>query len=101
MDMVLAGDDPGGSIRLTVTEAKTQLSIWSVMASPLFMSNNISVVAQEYREVLINKEMIKVHGLSASVPAPLAYDRLKTIQARFAYAYSVHLHALAAFVYTL
>jgi hypothetical protein len=65
MDMILVGDDSGGTwpaheVVLTIPESQTQLSIWSIMASPLFMSNNLNTVPEAMREILLNKEMIKV-----------------------------------------
>jgi uncharacterized membrane protein YgcG len=67
-DMVLAGDDHyeegqdanGTSLRLSVDQAKFQLSIWSIVAAPLIMSNDLRTVPDEYKELLLNPEMIAV-----------------------------------------
>ena len=59
VDMILAGDDHN-NVLLTVPEAQTQLSIWSIMASPLIMSSDLRTVNKTYRDVLLNKEMIRV-----------------------------------------
>lgn len=60
-DMVLCGDDHGGTSKImTVDECKTQMSIWSIVAAPLIMSNDLRVVTKEYRELLQNKEVIAV-----------------------------------------
>jgi hypothetical protein len=69
--MILAGDDHYGTL-LTVAEAQTQLSIWSIMASPLIMSSDLRTVKAEYKEVLLNKEMIKVSTPRHSVCSPAA-----------------------------
>jgi hypothetical protein len=54
MDMILAGDDHNGKM-LSLEEARSQLSIWSVLASPLFMSNDLRTVPRAYRDLLLNK----------------------------------------------
>mmetsp|Transcript_35400 Transcript_35400/g.101728 ORF Transcript_35400/g.101728 Transcript_35400/m.101728 type:complete len:488 (+) Transcript_35400:51-1514(+) len=59
MDMILAGDDHYGRL-LSVEEAKTQMTIWSIMASPLIMSNDLRTIKPEYKEVLLNREVIAV-----------------------------------------
>ena len=58
--MILAGDDHYGTL-LSVAEAQTQLSIWSIMASPLIMSSDLRTLKAEYKAVLLNKEMIKIN----------------------------------------
>merc|ERR1712130_474929 len=61
-DMVLCGDDHGGPTKvMTVAECKTQMSIWSIVAAPLIMSSDLRTVTKEYREVLLNKEVIAVN----------------------------------------
>jgi hypothetical protein len=62
-DMILAGDDhynPGGAPALSLDQAKVQLSIWSIVAAPLIMSNDLRTVSDEYRALLLNAEMIAV-----------------------------------------
>lgn len=59
MDMILAGDDHYGYV-LTQGVARIQLSVWSIMAAPLIMSNDLRTVTQEYRDILLNKEIIAV-----------------------------------------
>ena len=59
-NMILAGDDHYGTL-LSVAEAQTQLSIWSIMASPLIMSSDLRTLKAEYKAVLLNKEMIKIN----------------------------------------
>ena len=64
MDMIMAGNDhtsTDGKPVLTLEQAKIQLSIWSIMASPLIMSNDLRTVPQEYRAILLNKDMISVN----------------------------------------
>lgn len=59
MDMIMAGNDHDPGL-LTLDQAKIQLAIWSICASPLIMSNDLRTVPVEYRELLLNPEMIAV-----------------------------------------
>ena len=74
MDQILAGDDhcmePGAnrlpafgnsSCVLPALGVQTQLSIWSIMAAPLIMSNDPATLNQTYKDILLNKEMIRVN----------------------------------------
>merc|ERR1711971_773993 len=58
-DMVLCGDDHGGK-PMSVNQCKIQMSIWSIMAAPLIMSNDFRTVTAEYKELLLNAEVIAV-----------------------------------------
>ena len=75
--MILAGADgppsqlsgPGDSSgrhlkhRLPLSIAKAQLTLWSLVAAPLFLSADLrddKTVSKEYREIMLNSEMIKV-----------------------------------------
>ena len=81
MDQIMAGNDhcmPSGTrgtnaeggpeCVLPVAQVQTQLAIWSIMASPLIMSNNPSTISATYRAILQNKEMIRVHQDAMAVP---------------------------------
>jgi len=37
------------------------MAIWTVLAAPLLMSNNLSGVTPELKEILQNKEIIKIN----------------------------------------
>jgi len=58
-DMILAGNDHGGHM-MTLQQAKIQLTVWSLVAAPLIMSNNLATVPDEYRAVLQNAAMIAI-----------------------------------------
>ncbi|KAG8197067.1 hypothetical protein JTE90_004334 [Oedothorax gibbosus] len=55
-DMVLAGN-----FGLSYDEAKAQLMLWAVMASPLLMSNDLRDIKKEFSDLLKNKEIISVN----------------------------------------
>jgi len=37
------------------------MAIWAVLAAPLFMSNKLSAIRPEFKEILQNKEVIRVN----------------------------------------
>lgn len=55
-DMILAGN-----FGLSYEEAKAQLALWAVMASPLLMSNDLRNIQPEFLSLLKNKEVIAVN----------------------------------------
>lgn len=55
-DMLLAGH-PGG---LTEDEQRTQFSMWAIMASPLFLGNDVFNMDQYTRQTVMNKEVIAI-----------------------------------------
>jgi len=58
-DMVLCGDDHHGKT-LSTDQCKCQMSIWSIMAAPLIMSNDLRTVTSAYKAILQNREVIAV-----------------------------------------
>jgi len=55
-DMLIVGI-PGG---LNETEERTQFSMWCIMASPLFLGNDVLTMPQYAKDILMNKEMIAI-----------------------------------------
>lgn len=55
-DILLVGL-PGG---LNETEERTQFSMWAMMASPLFLGNDVFSMPQYAREIVMNKEVIAI-----------------------------------------
>jgi len=58
-DMILCGDDHHGTL-ISTDQCKCQMSIWSIMAAPLIMSNDLRTVPSAYKAILQNKEVIAV-----------------------------------------
>lgn len=50
-----------GNFGLTIDQSKSQMAIWAVLAAPLLMSNRLSAVRPEFKEILQNAEVIKVN----------------------------------------
>ncbi|XP_054715039.1 alpha-N-acetylgalactosaminidase-like [Uloborus diversus] len=55
-DMILAGN-----FGLSYEEAKAQLMLWSIFASPLLMSNDLRNIEKQFSDLLKNKEIIAVN----------------------------------------
>ena len=49
-----------GNKGLNVKQSKAQMAIWSIMAAPLFMSNDLRDIGDEYKKILQNKDVIAV-----------------------------------------
>ena len=55
-DMLEVGNAGG----LNETEERTQFSMWCIMASPLFLGNDVFDMPQYAKDILMNREMIAV-----------------------------------------
>ncbi len=68
MDMLVVGlegkggpsSDLGG-VGCNVTEYQTQMSMWCMLSSPLTMTNDLRNVPDDYRRILLNKEIIAIN----------------------------------------
>ncbi|XP_026841072.1 alpha-N-acetylgalactosaminidase isoform X2 [Drosophila persimilis] len=49
-----------GNYGLSYDQSKLQMAIWSVMAAPLIMSNDLAVVRPEIKDILQNRKVIAV-----------------------------------------
>jgi len=54
-DMLLIGNDC-----ITDDEARTQMAIWSILAAPLIMGNDLRAVVPNHSKILLNSEAIAV-----------------------------------------
>jgi len=50
-----------GNFGLTYDQSKTQMAIWAVLAAPLLMSNKLGEIRPEFKDILQNKEVIKIN----------------------------------------
>ncbi|XP_041093807.1 alpha-N-acetylgalactosaminidase [Polyodon spathula] len=55
-DMLLVGD-----FGLSLDQSRSQMALWSVLAAPLFMSNDLRTLSSEAREILQNKLVIAIN----------------------------------------
>ncbi|VDO91704.1 unnamed protein product [Heligmosomoides polygyrus] len=55
-DMLIIGMKNG----LTVDQAKVQMTVWSIWSAPLIMSNDLRDIAPEFKEILLNSDVIAI-----------------------------------------
>ncbi|CAL1263603.1 unnamed protein product [Larinioides sclopetarius] len=71
-DMIL-----GGNFGLSYDEAKAQLALWAIMASPLLMSNDLRSIEPKFKELLLNKDVIAVNQDSLGIMGKRIYNKNK------------------------
>jgi alpha-galactosidase len=49
-----------GNGAMTLEEYRTQLSLWSILAAPLILGNDVRHMSAEIRELLLNAEVIAI-----------------------------------------
>lgn len=42
-------------------QARVQMAVWSVLAAPLLMSTDLANMRDEFKEILLNKDIIAVN----------------------------------------
>lgn len=57
---MLVGSSPGAAVHNTEDQARTQFSLWSVMAAPLLIGSNILNLSTFDLETYTNQEVIAV-----------------------------------------
>lgn len=50
-----------GNYGLSYEQSKAQMAIWSVMAAPLIMSVDLRTIEDKFKNILLNKEAIKIN----------------------------------------
>jgi len=55
-DQLIVGDSG-----LTVVQQQTHMALWALVASPLYMSNDLRAISNESKTILLNKEIIDVN----------------------------------------
>lgn len=53
---------------MTLDQSKVQMGIWAILAAPLFMSNDLRLIRSEFKEILLNKQVIDVNQDPMGVP---------------------------------
>jgi alpha-galactosidase len=49
-----------GNGRLSVSDGRTQMSLWAILAAPLLAGNDLTKMSAETREILCNREVIAI-----------------------------------------
>ncbi|XP_060805700.1 alpha-N-acetylgalactosaminidase isoform X2 [Amyelois transitella] len=49
-----------GNFGLTIDQARVQMAVWSILAAPLLMSTDLATIRPEFKEILLNKDIIAI-----------------------------------------
>ncbi|XP_041984557.1 alpha-N-acetylgalactosaminidase-like isoform X2 [Aricia agestis] len=49
-----------GNFGLSLDQARVQMAIWSILAAPLLVSVDLATIRPEFKEILLNKEIIAI-----------------------------------------
>jgi hypothetical protein len=66
-DMLIIGD-----YGLSYDESISQMTMWTMMASPLIMSVDLRTIEPEFRDILLNKDAIRINQDPLGIPGLLA-----------------------------
>ncbi|CAG9766354.1 unnamed protein product [Ceutorhynchus assimilis] len=66
-----------GNYGLSYEQAKSQMAIWSIMAAPLIMSVDLRTIEAQFRDILLNKEVIAINQDSLGVQGRLELTKDK------------------------
>lgn len=50
-----------GNFGLTIDQARVQMAVWAVMAAPLLISTDLMTIRPEFREIILNRDIIAVN----------------------------------------
>ena len=50
-----------GNFALSYDQSRTQMAIWAIMAAPLIMSTDLRTIKQEFKDILLNQDVIKIN----------------------------------------
>ena len=50
-----------GNFGLSYDQSRTQMAIWAIMAAPLIMSTDLRTLKQEFKDILLNQDVIKIN----------------------------------------
>lgn len=50
-----------GNFGLSYEQSKAQMAIWAIMAAPLIMSVDLRTIEPKFRDILLNKDVIKIN----------------------------------------
>lgn len=50
-----------GNFGLSLDQARVQMAVWAVLAAPLLISTDLATIRPEFKEILLNKDIIAVN----------------------------------------
>ena len=46
---------------MSYDQSRTQMALWAIMAAPLIMSTDLRTIKQEFKDILLNQDVIKIN----------------------------------------
>lgn len=50
-----------GNFGLSIDQARVQMAVWAILAAPLLISTDLNTIRPEFKEILLNKDIIAVN----------------------------------------
>ncbi|XP_049821078.1 alpha-N-acetylgalactosaminidase-like isoform X2 [Aethina tumida] len=66
-----------GNFGLSYEQSKAQMAIWAVMAAPLIMSVDLRTIEPKFKEILLNKDIIRVNQDPLGIQGKLVLTKSK------------------------
>jgi len=67
-----------GNFGLSYEESRAQMALWSILASPLFMSVDLRTIRPEMKEILLNKNVIAINQDLLGIQGRRVYQNKKS-----------------------
>ena len=64
---------------MSYDQSRTQMALWAIMAAPLIMSTDLRTIRQEFKDILLNQDVIKIN----QDPLGIQGRRVKQIKVYF------------------
>ena len=64
---------------MSYDQSRTQMALWAIMAAPLIMSTDLRTIRQEFKDILLNQDVIKID----QDPLGIQGRRVKQIKVNF------------------
>lgn len=66
-----------GNYGLSYDQSKVQMALWAILAAPLLMSNDLTSIRHEHKEILLNHNIIKVNQDALGIQGLRVYRKNK------------------------
>ena len=64
---------------MSYDQSRTQMALWAIMAAPLIMSTDLRTIRQDFKDILLNHDVIKIN----QDPLGIQGRRVKQIKVQF------------------
>lgn len=64
-----------GNKGITVDQARVQMAIWAILAVPLLISTDLDIIMPEFKEILLDKDVIAISQCKLGKQGTRIYTR--------------------------